>query len=256
MRPSIIVLDIPFLILHQMSAPLYTEAVDLSPIPMSEFSNARQLFAPETSYVALLESRNRLFPPSKRRRLCMSHISVPPLPHDKADYKTWLLPTDFPKEKSTSKSEPGLIQQHEPVLARYQPQEGMLVDSSSDNLRPATKFPQSENHSFNAVPTQRNTTRESEVVPPLRKRHQLSAQSMESLLSEKKSKKHIVRDAGEEVRPQSPNVVRRANVTVDSDNDSMQDGAYVTNSEITSVNLRPCVTRSKRRYISDSDGTE
>ncbi len=186
----------------------------------------------------------------------MSHISVPPLPHDKADYKTWLLPTDFPKEKSTSKSEPGLIQQHEPVLARYQPQEGMLVDSSSDNLRPATKFPQSENHSSNAVPTQRNTSRESEVVPPLRKRHQLSAQSMESLLSEKKSKKHIVRDAGEEVRPQSPNVVRRANVTVDSDNDSMQDGAYVTNSEITSVNLHPCVTRSKRRYISDSDGTE
>ncbi|KAK0240858.1 hypothetical protein EDD85DRAFT_381347 [Armillaria nabsnona] len=109
-----------------MSAPLYTEAVDLSPIPMSEFSSARQLFAPETSYVALLESRNRLFPPSKRRRLCMSHISVPPLPHDKADYKTWLLPTDFPKEKSTRKSKLGLTQQHELVLARYQPQEGIV----------------------------------------------------------------------------------------------------------------------------------
>ncbi|PBK95284.1 hypothetical protein ARMGADRAFT_1163898 [Armillaria gallica] len=233
-----------------MSAPLYTEAVDLSPIPMSKFSSAHQLFAPETSYVALLESRNRLFPPSKRRRLCMSHISVPPLPHDKADYKTWLLPTDFLKEKSTRKSKSGLTQQHELVLAGYQLQEGMLVDSSSDNLRPTTKFPQIENHSFNSAPTQRNTSREFEVMPPLRKRHQLSVQSMEFLLPEKKSKRHIVRDAGGEVRPRSPNVIRRANVTADSDND----GEYVTNSEITSVTLRPCV--SKRRCISDSDGME
>ncbi|SJK96938.1 uncharacterized protein ARMOST_00187 [Armillaria ostoyae] len=243
-----------------MSAPLCTEAVDLSPIPMSGFRSPRPLFAPEMSYLALLESRLRLFPPSKRRRLCMSYISVPPLPHDKAEYRTLLLPNhgglDFPKEKSSRKSKPNLTRQHEHVLARYQLQEGMFVDSSSDNLRLTTKFPRSENHSSHSAPTQRNTSRESEVILPLRKRHQLSAQSMESLLPKKKSKRHIVRDSGGEVRTQSPNVVRRANVTEDSDNDSMQDGEYVTNSEITSVNLRPCVTRSKRRCISDSDGTE
>ncbi|KAK0225367.1 hypothetical protein IW262DRAFT_680917 [Armillaria fumosa] len=169
-----------------MSAPLYTEAVDLSPIPTSGLRRARQLFAPEMSYLALLESRNELFPPSKRHRLCMSHISVPPLPHDKAEYKTLLLlpkhrGSNFPKVKSPRKSKAGLTQKYEQFLARYQPQGRMSVDSSSGNLRPITMFPRRENGSSHVVPTQQPF----KVISPLRKQHQLSTKSMESPLPKK-----------------------------------------------------------------------
>ncbi|KAK0194881.1 hypothetical protein F5146DRAFT_996621 [Armillaria mellea] len=196
-----------------MSTPLYTEAVDLSPIPMSGFRGARQLFAPEMSYLALLESQDGLFPPSKRHRLCMSHISVPPLPHDKAEYKTLsLLPkhrgSDFAKAKSPGKSKAGLTHKYEQVLARSQPHGEMFLDSSSGDLCPITK-----------------------VIPPPKTQHQLSeisTQSMGWLLPQKNS---TVRGVGGELRPRSPNVDRRANVTEDSDNDSIQDEEYATNSE-------------------------
>ncbi|KAK0475533.1 hypothetical protein IW261DRAFT_485767 [Armillaria novae-zelandiae] len=183
-----------------MSAPPYIEAIDLSPIPMSGFRRARQLFAPETSYLALLESQNRLSTPSKRHRLCVSHISVPPLPHDKAEYKTLsLLPkhkgSNFPEAKSPRKFKVGFTQKYEQALARYQPQGRMFVDSSSVNLRPITKFPRSENDSSKVVPTQRP----SKVTPPLGKQHQLSTKSMESLLPQKKNS--TVWGASGDVRP-------------------------------------------------------
>lgn len=163
----------------------------------------------------------------------MSHISVPPLPQDKAEYRTLLvLPkhkgSNFPKVKSPRKSKTGLTQKYEQALAGYQPQGKMSVDSSSGNLCPITKFSRSENDSSHVVPTQQPLF---EVTPLLRKQHQLSANSMESLLAKKNS---TVRSAGGEVRPRNPNVDRRANVTEDSGNVSIHDGEYVINSETAS----------------------
>ncbi|KAK0213322.1 hypothetical protein DFS33DRAFT_1394625 [Desarmillaria ectypa] len=202
-----------------ISEPLCTEDVDLSLIPRSEFRNGRVLFAPETWYLALLESRIKLFPSSKRRRLCVSQISVPSWPHDKVVYRTLLFPkhggSDFTKARSPRKSKINLIQEYEHLIEE--------------------------------------AIRESEGIPPPRKRRQLSIESKESLSPKKKLQRDKVRVVGRQVHPRSPNAGGRATVTEDSQNYFTPDKDIVTDSEDISVNLHPSMSCPKRRHIFDSD---
>ncbi|KAK0462492.1 uncharacterized protein EV420DRAFT_1525173 [Desarmillaria tabescens] len=235
----------------------FNENVDLSPIPMSKFQRARANFAPEMSYLALLESRLGFFPPSKGRRVCMSHISVPPLPHDKSEYRTLRFPnrasSNFAKAKSPGKSKAGLIQRHEHIRATYQADGAMLVNKPfSGSLSPlATKPRRGPSHSSDDAATRRSKSQEFEVIPSPRKRRRLSIDSMGSFPPKKKPKRYQVR----EVRPRSSDVDEKASVTEDSDNYSTQDDEYVTDSEVVSVNLRPR-TRSTCRHNSESDRME